>query len=342
LDYKSYGSGKDQYGHNCKSALEIAESKLQIPTTIIDWQDLSSGAANEKQLVLYLSLLFSAYKERDQSMSKGALARKVKELEEQLRILKKENEELKAQTNDLANKVHNLEETLSLQQNKHLSLKTTTEETTSKLSSLQEEYNQSTLSWDQQIASLKSQMASQLDSSDAQTTELQNSWDKMTAQRDKVREELNNAKDEWKKEKESLEQENESLLSNLKRNAKMKEQLEEIMKAQKENHDKTILALRRHLLQHMSDLNVWKPYLEEDREYKAESVKLPSSESLETKEFSSQISTLDGVVLGENKRMEKLLKERELEAAEVVSVNMGKKKKRLKKEPTSFQVERKS
>lgn len=52
---------------------------------------------------------------------------------------------------------------------------------------------------------------------------------------------------------------------------------------------------------------------------------------LEDMEFAEQVQTLDTAITEENERLEKLLKERELEAAEVVSVNIGKKKHRVKK-----------
>jgi len=48
-------------------------------------------------------------------------------------------------------------------------------------------------------------------------------------------------------------------------------------------------------------------------------------------EFGEQVTTLDTAITEENERLEKLLKEREVEAAEVVSVNIGKKKHRVKK-----------
>jgi len=47
--------------------------------------------------------------------------------------------------------------------------------------------------------------------------------------------------------------------------------------------------------------------------------------------YRRQLFELNALVTGENKLLEKLIGEREIEAAEVVAVNIGKKKKRIKK-----------
>jgi len=147
-----------------------------------------------------------------------------------------------------------------------------------------------------------------------------------------LKEELKAAKDKLNKEKEEIAAKNEELSSNLKKFNKMREELEEIMKQQEQNHSRTITALRKHLLRHVRDMQIWKGYLERDREYEVERVNIISDAACEKLEFAQQVNELDVVLVGENKRLEKLIQEREIEAAEVVSVNIGKKKKRIKKD----------
>lgn len=74
------------------------------------------------------------------------------------------------------------------------------------------------------------------------------------------------------------------------------------------------------------------PILEEDREHKGNPVKLPDETEVAKKTYDQQIAALTKITKDENKSLQLLLKEREIEAAEVVSVNMGKLKKRIKKQ----------
>jgi len=52
---------------------------MGIPA-ILDSADLSSGKCNDKQLQLYLSLMYNAYKEKYLGMTKESLMRRVAEL----------------------------------------------------------------------------------------------------------------------------------------------------------------------------------------------------------------------------------------------------------------------
>jgi len=162
-------------------------------------------------------------------------------------------------------------------------------------------------------------------------TKLQAAKDEITKERDALREELKNTRDQLTREKKELEAKNAELAASLKKSQKMREELEEIMKKQQENHSKSIHVLRKHLLQHVHDMHVWKVFLEQDREYESEDLHIVMEAELEGMEFSEQVNTLDTAISEENERLAKLLKEREAEAAEVVSVNIGKKKHRVKK-----------
>jgi len=169
-------------------------------------------------------------------------------------------------------------------------------------------------------------------SADSSTTNMQNEKDQLTKERDLLKEELKAAKDKLNKEKEEIASKNEELSSNLRKVNKMREELEEIMKNQEQNHTRTITALRKHLLRHVRDMQIWKGYLERDREYEVEPLTIITDENCEKLVFAEQVNELDAVLLKENKHLEKLIREREIEAAEVVSVNIGKKKRRIKKD----------
>jgi len=74
---------KQDFDDNCKLALNTAEEKMGIPA-ILDYDELSSGKCNDKQLQLYLSLMYNAYREKDLGMTKESLLKRVQELEEKV------------------------------------------------------------------------------------------------------------------------------------------------------------------------------------------------------------------------------------------------------------------
>jgi len=78
-------------------------------------------------------------------------------------------------------------------------------------------------------------------------------------------------------------------------------------------------------------MQTWKVYLEKDREYKPDPLNIISEEDCEKLPYRRQLFELNALVTGENRLLEKLIGERETEAAEVVAVNIGKKKRRIKK-----------
>jgi hypothetical protein len=57
--------------------------------------EMSEGKTADKSTVLYLSLWFNAFKEQNQGISKEDLMRRIQELEEKIRRLMAENDELR-------------------------------------------------------------------------------------------------------------------------------------------------------------------------------------------------------------------------------------------------------
>jgi hypothetical protein len=328
LDYGSYKPGDKL--KNCTDGLKIGEEKANVPA-LMEAGELSAGKVSEKNLVLYYSLWFNAFKDRDAGVSKESLIKKIKELEERIRELMAENETLRNGKHTLEVTVEELTAKLNALQDQHSKLLMTHEETVKELNALKSTYLTEKKNLEMKLSELEENISLLKANSGDTVTQLQNAKDEITRERDALREELKNTRDQLTREKKELEAKNAELLANLNKSKKMREELEEIMKKQQENHSKSIHALRKHLLQHVHDMHVWKVFLEQDREYESEDLHIVMEAELEGMEFGEQVITLDTAITEENERLEKLLKERELEAAEVVSVNIGKKKHRVKK-----------
>jgi len=317
---------------NCERALGLAEEFVKLPAGLIEPNELADGSCSEKNLVLYLSLFYNSFKEKTASNTKESLEKRLKDLEEKVRFYEDENSTLR-----------NLQQTLKLQEQSLTSsftevteekvmLLSSKEELETELMSLGTDYKKEKSTMQMKVEELSEEIKILKSNADSSTTTLQNEKDSITKDRDHLKEELKSTKDKLTKEKEEIASKNEEISSNLKRVNKMREELEEILKQQEQNHSRTINAFRKHLLRHVQDMQTWKGYLERDREYEGENVTLITDEECAKLPFTQQVNELDIVIVADNARLEKLLREREIEAAEVVSVNIGKKKKRIKKD----------
>jgi len=293
--------------------------------------ELAAGKVSEKNQVLYYSLWYNAFKEKDAGVSKESLLKRIKELEEKVRELTAENESLRTGKHALEMTVEELTAKLAALQDAHNKLVLTHEETLKELNALRSTYEHETKDLQAKVSELSENIKLLKANSGDTVTQLQNAKDEITRERDALREELKAVRDQLTREKKELEAKNAELTAALNKARKMREELEEIMKKQQENHSKSIHALRKHLLQHVHDMHIWKVFLEQDREYESEDLHIVMENELEGMELGEQVQTLDTAISEENERLEKLLKEREAEAAEVVSVNIGKKKHRIKK-----------
>jgi len=137
INYKSLGKGHHTYNDNCKYALDVAEQKMGIPA-ILDHVDLSTGKCNDKQLQLYLSLMYNAYKEKDLGMTKESLMKRVAELEQKLILLTEENLSLKASIEQALKSHSQLNETLELQSQEHSKVRRSKQDLTSQFNILEE------------------------------------------------------------------------------------------------------------------------------------------------------------------------------------------------------------
>jgi len=317
---------------NCQRALSLAEEHVKLPQGLIEPEELAEGTCSEKNLVLYLSLFYNSFKEKSASNTKESLEKRLQDLEEKVRFYEEENATLR----NLRDSLKTQEVALQTSFEEFVETKTTLleekEEMESQLGELTVSFKKEKSEKKQKVEVLNEEIQVLKASADSNTTALQNEKDSITQERDVLKEELKSTKDKLTKEKEEIQSKNEELSNNLKRMNKMKEELEQIMRQQEQNHNKTIDSLRKHLLRHLQDMQVWKVYLESEREYEIDPVTIISNESCEKLDYNGQIASLDQALLGESKRLEKLIEERETEAAEVVSVNIGKKKKRIKKD----------
>jgi len=255
----------------------------------------------------------------------------LKDLEEKVRFYEEENAALRITQGNLKVQEQNLSMTFTEIVSEKTTLLTAKEEIETQLGELNESYKKEKVGLQTKVEELNEEIKVLKSSADSSTTTLQNEKDELAKEREHLKEELKSAKEKLTKEKEEIAAKNDELASNLKKVNKLREELEEIMQQQEQNQTRTITALRKHLLRHVRDMQVWKGYLERDREYDVEPLVVISDGDCEKLPYPSQINELDEALQHENNRLEKLLREREIEAAEVVSVNIGKKKKRIKK-----------
>jgi len=305
---------------------------VKLPNGLIEPNELADGSCSEKNLVLYLSLFYNSFKEKSASNTKESLEKRLKDLEEKVRFYEEENLALRNLQNQLKIQEQTLTSSYSEITEEKATLFAAKEEIETQLGHLNSTFKKDKSHLRVRVDELNEEIKVLKSSADSSTTNMQNEKDQLAKERDLLKEELKAAKDKLTKEKEEIAAKNEELSTNLRKVNKMREELEEIMKQQEQNQNRTITALRKHLLRHVRDMQIWKGYLERGREYEVEPITIMSDENCEKFEFAHQVKELDVTLLSENKRLEKLIREREIEAAEVVSVNIGKKKRRIKKD----------
>jgi hypothetical protein len=153
---------------------------------------------------------------------------------------------------------------------------------------------------------------------------------------------LQAAKDSLETEKKSLTAERDDLVKQLSAAKRAREELEEAVASATKRNGMGLETIRKNVLEHVSDLAIWKEFLEQDRDYKSETADLPESEALAELEFGEQVKELAKAVTDENKRLESLLvirREEEKNQASMFSdevetepeVTSSKKKKKSKK-----------
>jgi len=76
---------------------------------------------------------------------------------------------------------------------------------------------------------------------------------------------------------------------------------------------KGLEILRKNLIEHLNDMNKWKDYLEQDREYESEKIQERTEKEIIDRNFEDQLEFLSESLSSENRKLQVLLKQREIE-----------------------------
>jgi hypothetical protein len=215
--YSKYSDNKVQ---NCTAALQLGESVVGVPGDLMDPEELASGTVSDSNMVLYLSLLYNAFKEKYQGQTKESMLKKIAELEARLKALVGENEDLKSRKGDVEFHLKDLSKKLDhLTEEKH-TLLVAKEQKETELGSFKETYSKEKHELQGNVAELQKNILLLKSSSGENQSQLQSAKDEVKKERDSVKEELHKTKDKLTKEKEVLIPQQEELLSSLKKSPK--------------------------------------------------------------------------------------------------------------------------
>jgi hypothetical protein len=112
INYQSFN--KDDPTNTAKTALSIAEAKINIPSDVIDVDELVSGQISDKNLVLYTTLFYNAFSDKVSLSSRESLIRRLHQLEEEIEVLSGEKGKLEQQKKILEDKRHKLSDVLKV------------------------------------------------------------------------------------------------------------------------------------------------------------------------------------------------------------------------------------
>jgi len=262
LDYKSYDASNALV--NCQDALRIAEDGAGVPSTI-DPEDLASGNASDKEIVLYLTLWYETFKAKQGNVSTDSLQLKLKAVEEEIIIVSNENEELRLKLQQGESQTLTLNGNLSTltEEREQLTIKLKDEFET-KLKTMQEEFAESKLLTEQEISKLKESVQMDGKSSEEKMQSLQQNIHQTNGERDKLQEELKAYKDNMEKEKEDLAKENAKLERNIKQFEKEHSELEALLRKQQAEQGRSVFLIRKEMMRHISCMNEWKIFLNQE------------------------------------------------------------------------------
>jgi len=306
----AYSKLSDNKLQSCTTALQLGESVVGVPGDLMDPEELANGTVSDGNMVLYLSLLYNAFKEKYQGQTKESILKRIAELEARLKVLVGENEELKSRKGDVEFHLRDLGKKLDhVTEEKH-TLLVLKEQKETELGSLKETCSKEKHDLQGNVNELQKNIVLLKSSSGENQNQLKSAKDEVKKERDSVKEELQKTKDKLTKEKETLLPQQEKLLSSLKKAQKDREELEEKMRQKQEENSRTIHLIRKHLLQHVKDMHVWKVFLDQGKEYDAEDLHSVMEPELEALSFAVQMTTLDKAISEENSKLDELHHER--------------------------------
>jgi len=307
VDYPSFHSENRE--HNLTTAFQIGEEKLNVPS-LIDAAELAAGQTSEKNIVLYLSLWHNAWKELHADVSSADLQKRIAELEEAIRRLMLENEELRNKKQALNLAHGNLSESLHVLTDQTHAVEHARDELSTHLHELRDKYDTEKHNAMEQIKNLSEQIKMSSASSDEQRTQLLNQIAAATKDRDALLEELRKLREGLQMENEDMAKKNQVLGKRLVDLKKSREDLENSLCAKQEREGKKVAALRQKLLQHVNEMHTWKVFLEQDKEYDSEGLHIVMEGVLADLSFREQVVTLDNAIQEETDILLKLLAEK--------------------------------
>jgi len=201
IDYPSFKA--DDKEHNCTVAFKVSEEQLNIPS-LIDPVEMSEGKTSDKNIVLYLSLWFNAFKELTAGISKDDLSKRLAELEEKIRIISAENEELRRKKQELFSSQTNLSQKLSILSSEEDTLFSGRDEIQTQLKEMQDKYDLEKMTMEEQIKLIKEQIAISSAGSEDQQTHLKSKIAEVAQDRDRLLEELRQLKEGMQKENQEI------------------------------------------------------------------------------------------------------------------------------------------
>jgi cortexillin 1/2 len=150
-------------------------------------------------------------------------------------------------------------------------------------------------------------------------TDLESELDLLTKKVASKEEELTQLRGKYEEQEKAyrkLEKEKELLASEVNDLKDQYKRLKEAVDARQRLELGGLDALRKNLLEHLRDMNVWKDYLEQDRSYESEKVQIRAEAEIADRSFEDQLEYLTDALGSENKRLDELLAQRRIEEAE--------------------------
>jgi len=225
-----------------------------------------------------------------------------------------ENEELRRKKQELFSSQTNLSQKLSILSSEEDTLFSGRDEIQTQLKEMQDKYDLEKMTMEEQIKLIKEQIAISSAGSEDQQTHLKSKIAEVAQDRDRLLEELRQLKAGMQKENEEIAEKNKNLKKKLEQEKKEKEQLEQHLSKIQEEQGQAIIELHKKLGKHVKDMNTWKDFLEQDKEYDSIDLHINMANVIKDDEFQQKVAIIEGAFGEETATLQKLLKERNAEA----------------------------
>jgi chromosome segregation ATPase len=229
-------------------------------------------------------------------VSKEDLMKRIAELEEAIRKITAENEELRNRKANLKLSIGTLNENLHLLTEETQTVESARNELSTQLLELEEKYSSERSAFEEQLKMLSDQIKMSSATSEDQQTQLQNQIEGATRDRDALIEELRKLREGLQQENEEMSKKNQALGRKLVDLKKTRENLELELCSKQEKEGKLVNDLRKRLLQHVYDMHNWKVFLEQDKEYDSEGLHIVMEGVLADLSFKEQVVTLENAI----------------------------------------------